>query len=364
MSPLPSDADDPRLEGWYHTIELAPGIWTRKAVYDHRPILERVGLPDSLEGKTALDIGTADGFWAFEMERRGADRVVAFDIARVGDSDVLPSYRANLPEDWADSPNYCAERFWTAHAMRKSRVEYQTGNIYSLDPETIGQFDIVYCGSLLVHLFNPLLALIKIRSVTREMAIVEACSFNPDYDPIEAAFPDRPYAWFGSLDADEGEPGKSCMYWRFTERALHDILIYAGFAAIESRGFYRITGPGGGDCPVTAAIGYVQPREAATPPPETETQTSSSSYEQLRTDRTNLFQQNQLTLQHLDELRAQLQQQAQALAEARAQIARLQAELNQFGTLGPRSLQAARRLQWLSHQFPRISSAAHKISRF
>ena len=31
---------DPRLDGWYHTIELAPGLVTR-AVYDHRPIVDR-----------------------------------------------------------------------------------------------------------------------------------------------------------------------------------------------------------------------------------------------------------------------------------------------------------------------------------
>lgn len=245
MNPLPTEADDPRLEGWYHTIELAPGIWTRNAAYDHRPILNQVGLPSSLEGKTALDLGTADGFWAFEMERRGAERVVAFDIAQLGDSDVLPRYRAKLPPDWAAAPNYCASRFWTAHAMRQSRVEYRTGSIYDLSPEMMGQFDIVYCGSLLVHLFNPLQALINIRSVTREMALIEVCSFDPDYDPVEPAFPDRPYAWFGSLNADAGEPGKNCMYWRFSQRGLHDLLIYAGFAAVESRGHYRIAGPGG-----------------------------------------------------------------------------------------------------------------------
>ena len=57
-------------------------------------MVERFGLPASLAGKTALDVGTADGFWAFEMERRGAARVVAIDLPRLGDCDLLPSIRA------------------------------------------------------------------------------------------------------------------------------------------------------------------------------------------------------------------------------------------------------------------------------
>ncbi|RUL87594.1 class I SAM-dependent methyltransferase [Tautonia sociabilis] len=281
MTPLPCREDDPRLLGWYHTIELAPGITTRNAVYDLRPVVDRVGLPESMVGMTALDLGTADGFWAFEMERRGADRIVAVDIGRVGQSDVLPRYRASLPDSWGDAEPYCAERFWTAHAMRRSRVEYRTMSVYDLSPETIGTFDVVYCGSLLVHLFNPLQALINIRSVTRGLAIVEACGFDPEHDPVEEAFPDRPYAWFGSLDADGDEPGRNCMYWRFSRRALRDLMIYAGFESVGRPGRYRITGPGGGDCPVVTVTGRVTP--SASPDEEPGIPSGlERSYEHLR----------------------------------------------------------------------------------
>ena len=96
MNPLPTSGDDPRLCGWYHTIELAPGLTTKDAVYDLRPIADRSGLPESLAGLTVLDVGTADGFWAFEMERRGAERVVAVDIGHMGQSNVLPRYHSTL----------------------------------------------------------------------------------------------------------------------------------------------------------------------------------------------------------------------------------------------------------------------------
>src|SRR3981081_3175819 len=36
-------------------------------------------IPDNLQGKTVLDIGCNAGFYAMEMKRRGADRVLGLD---------------------------------------------------------------------------------------------------------------------------------------------------------------------------------------------------------------------------------------------------------------------------------------------
>src|SRR6478672_7410803 len=63
---------------WYHTLELAPGVVT-PGWLDHRGILADIPLPPSLAGKRCLDVGTFNGFWAFEMERRGGE-VVAIDV--------------------------------------------------------------------------------------------------------------------------------------------------------------------------------------------------------------------------------------------------------------------------------------------
>ena len=61
----------------YHTLELAPGILTEGKI-DLRQTAAKI-LPDDLRGRRALDVGTFDGFWAFELEKRGAE-VVAIDI--------------------------------------------------------------------------------------------------------------------------------------------------------------------------------------------------------------------------------------------------------------------------------------------
>src|SRR3954463_10790228 len=64
---------------WWHTIEVAPGVVTPRG-WDLRATAERLPWPPSLAGMRWLDIGTMDGFWAFELERLGAGEVVATDV--------------------------------------------------------------------------------------------------------------------------------------------------------------------------------------------------------------------------------------------------------------------------------------------
>src|SRR3954454_13821602 len=94
-------ADRVAATSWYHTIDLGSGVVT-PGEYDLRPILGRVPLPRSLTGMRCLDVGTHDGFWAFEMERRGAERVLAIDLddpARLDWPQGMPALdRATLDE--------------------------------------------------------------------------------------------------------------------------------------------------------------------------------------------------------------------------------------------------------------------------
>src|ERR671936_2901049 len=64
---------------WYPTTELAPGVVT-PGWFDTRKVVGRLPLPASLAGMRCLDISTFDGFWAFEMERRGAEETIAIDL--------------------------------------------------------------------------------------------------------------------------------------------------------------------------------------------------------------------------------------------------------------------------------------------
>jgi tRNA (mo5U34)-methyltransferase len=135
---------------WYHAIEVAPGI-TTPGRYNPKPLLQQMGFPEDLTGKTVLDIGTYDGFFAFEAERRGAARVVAMDrhpASHLG--------------------------FATAHELLNSKVEYAVGSVYDISPQTHGTFDVVLFFGVLYHLRHPLLALDRIHSVCREYMLVES----------------------------------------------------------------------------------------------------------------------------------------------------------------------------------------------
>lgn len=254
MAPLPTRPDDSRLDGWYHTIELAPGLTTR-AAFDHRPLVNKVGLPPSLAGKSALDVATADGFWAFEMERRGADPVVAIDVAQPRDFDLTPSVRAARPAAWLEERNI-PRRFATARAMKGSRVEHRFCSVYDLSPETVGTFDVVYCGSLLLHLFNPMQALLNIRKVTKELAVIETAAPNPEIESFDRRFPDEPLISFGARRF-ETLPGDHVVYWRISMPALCDMLSYAGFSRVEPQGQFLLSGHYGEKIWVLAAVAYV-----------------------------------------------------------------------------------------------------------
>jgi len=228
---LPTTQDDPRLQGWYHTVELGNGL-VSNGMFDHRSVIDNYGIPQSLKGKTCLDIATGDGFFAFELERRGADRVVAVDVPSIGACDWVPRMRTRLG-DAANNRSWPAH-FRIAHAMRGSAVEYRPASVYDLSPYTIGTFDVVFCGSLLLHLQNPLGALAAIRSITNEMLVIETA-----VDPTFEAAPDQALMSFG-YPTEEAEAGEGNSYWVFSTAALCKMLKYADFPITEPQGVFLL----------------------------------------------------------------------------------------------------------------------------
>src|SRR4051794_729406 len=85
---------------WCHTLDLGPGGVT-PGWFDLRPVVGKLPWPD-VRGKRCLDVGTYDGFLAFEMERRGAAEVVALDIPNHEDWDWPADVRAMGPEHLAE----------------------------------------------------------------------------------------------------------------------------------------------------------------------------------------------------------------------------------------------------------------------
>lgn len=134
---------------WFHRIDLGHGSVTPGV--DNSPgKLAALGIPASLAGKSVLDIGAWDGFFSFEAERRGAQRVLATD------SFV-----------WEGKCSGCSKAgFELARTARNSKVEDHHIDILDLMPEKIGVFDVVFCLGVLYHMRHPLLALERVAGVT------------------------------------------------------------------------------------------------------------------------------------------------------------------------------------------------------
>jgi tRNA (mo5U34)-methyltransferase len=111
--------------------------------------------PADLSGWSVLEIGCNAGFYAFEMKRRGAARVVAID------SEPLYLRQARL----------LATRFGLD-------VEFQERSVY--DVGSLGErFDLVLFMGVLYHLRHPLLALDIVRHKARGHMVLQTMTM-PD----------------------------------------------------------------------------------------------------------------------------------------------------------------------------------------
>lgn len=170
---------------WYHTLELRPGIVT-PGLFDHRPYVERYGLPEDLTGLRALDVGAQDGFWSFELERRGAE-VVALDLEDPASLDWPPRLREEgVKRMGGGFPLADGSAFGIARRALESSVQRRTVTIYDADAEQLGgKFDLVFCGSVLLHLRDPMLALERMAALCRgQLVLAEEYSRKAELLPF------------------------------------------------------------------------------------------------------------------------------------------------------------------------------------
>ena len=159
---------------WFHSMDLGHGLMT-KGVIDVARSLRQYQLPESLAGKTFLDIGAWDGAFSFEAERRGAQRVLATDWFI-----------------WKGMGWGSKQGFEAARRALQSKVEDLTIDVYDISPDRIGKWDVVLFAGVLYHLQYPLLALEQVARVTKELLILEtAIDFRFCRRPTIAFYPGR-----------------------------------------------------------------------------------------------------------------------------------------------------------------------------
>lgn len=207
---------------WYHTIDVVPGATTR-GWWDLRHALDLLPWPD-IRGRRCLDIGTWDGFYAYELERRGASEVIAVDLEDLADLDYPPEVRARDDDVDLGQTDVQARPagFRLLNELLGSSVEWRGGSVYDLDPGELGTFDVVVLGSLLVHLRDPVRALDAVRRVTSGAFL---CIDHVD-PVVNLLARKRP------LFQLRGE-GRDFQWWLASDAGLRQLLRVAGFTIDE-----------------------------------------------------------------------------------------------------------------------------------
>jgi tRNA (mo5U34)-methyltransferase len=212
------------IEGlsWWHVIQVAPGVVT-PGTWDLRPAAKRLPWPGSLAGLRCLDVGTMDGFWAFELERRGAGEVVAIDLVDPGRQDAPVRERRSRP---APPELHRGRTFRVAADLLGSRAEYRDLSVYDLDRDALGTFDVVVMGYVLQMLRDPLRGLEAVRRVCRgHLLLLDTVSLPLSLIPAPLA----------RLDArrDGSE------WFVFNRRGLRKTLELAGFQVEATTAVFR-----------------------------------------------------------------------------------------------------------------------------
>ena len=182
---------------WYHSFYFDNGF-QKLGDYDIGIDIEQYGFPKDMSGMSVLDIGTGSGWFASYFEQLGAD-VTTVDARGYSDFDVFGRYRyPDIKEEKAKPDKILdngqeiyyspvSKGFWIMKEILGLKAEYVNAKIYDICPELFGgkTFDLVFLGSLLMHVRDPIGALMAIRSVCKDRIISNTLILDADAEEIE-----------------------------------------------------------------------------------------------------------------------------------------------------------------------------------
>jgi hypothetical protein len=218
-----------RFGTWMYRFDLGDGVFTPlhdevlAQVHDTRARMIYPQLDETFAGRwdmvTCLDAACNEGHFGFEVAGRGAQAVVGFDARQI---------------------NIQKAEFVRAR-LAINNISFRVDDLFNVRPETYGTFDLTLCLGLLYHLEDPMGALRLLRSLTRELCVIDtqvlraSSSVSVDRGPREelvetndvvAVLEEREWQWnpLASVTGISLVPNKS---------ALVAMLRHAGFSEIR-----------------------------------------------------------------------------------------------------------------------------------
>ena len=179
---------------WFHSMDLGDGVVTQGNKSAERLAFEsgRV-FRHSVEGMSVLDVGSWDGYFAFEASRRGASRVLATDWFCWGGGGMATKAGFDIAKRCIGGP------------VDELRID-----VGEISDATVGTFDAVMMLGVFYHLKNPFLAVERLAGLARRMMVLETHIETrlPENLPSMVFYPDKelngdPTNWWG--------PNKPCI---------------------------------------------------------------------------------------------------------------------------------------------------------
>ena len=196
---------------WWHPITIGDYV-TPGMNQETQGTFENLGLPESLKGKTVLDIGAWDGYYSFGCERLGAERVVASDKYVWTNNEITGNW-------WNDD-----QGFNFAHKHLNSKVEKLLASVEDLDPSKHGRFDIVLMLGVIYHAKDPIGYLQKAFDMSNDLVIIES-----HVDLLDIPVPAARYYIDSELNNDKTN------YWGPNALAVRGMMKDIGFKNITEK---------------------------------------------------------------------------------------------------------------------------------
>lgn len=218
---------------WYHSYYFDNGFEIR-GDYDIGRNIAEYGFPANMSGMKVLDIGAGSGWFSHYFYQQGAE-VTATDARGYCDFDWYGRYDYPPVETEKPTPDRIGPNgepiyhspvsrgFWIMQDLLRSRIHFVNARVYQICPEVFnGQtFDLVFMGALLLHLRDPIGALMAARSVCSGR-LIATTRISPEEDNNPRPRMDMP--WTGDNHISWWQPNKACYkHW----------FLAAGFEQVE-----------------------------------------------------------------------------------------------------------------------------------